>query len=76
MKIHTLSRAQLQMLAVERLHQHELCVYEAEDGDRWTGFIAGRPGWNGEGIVPSEPMSSFALALSTWVRHFKQLSAV
>jgi hypothetical protein len=73
MKIHTLSPTQLKVMSVGRLDHYELCVYEAEDGDSWTGFIAGHAGWCGEGMPPSEPMPSFALALSTWVRRLKQL---
>lgn len=73
MKVHTLSRTQLQVMSIGRLNHYELCVYEAEDGDFWTGFIAGHAGWNGEGMLPGEPMRSFALAFSTWVRRLKQL---
>lgn len=73
MKVHTLSRAQLQFMAVAPLKDYELCIFEAEEGDKWKGFIAARAGWNGKGLLPCEPMISFAMALHVWVRQLKGL---
>jgi hypothetical protein len=74
MKIHQVSRAQLQFLKLSPTAGIDLCVYEAEQGDDWRGFVAAGAGWTGAGMLPDRPSLSFGLALYAWVSSYRLLS--
>ena len=75
MKIHSLTRQQLQYLELNPSDCLGLCVYEAEAKDSWTGFFAAHEGWSGKLPTPVEPMQTYGLAVDNWLKCFKQLQS-
>lgn len=47
---------------------NEFCLYEAEPGDKWRGFLIGRWDWNGGGFLPSRGGRTIPEAVEAWIR--------
>jgi hypothetical protein len=71
MKIHILTRAQLQFAQIVPCDGYELCMYEAEASDKWRGFVVGRSGWAGQGL-PGATKSTYTGAMLAWTLRFNR----
>jgi hypothetical protein len=68
MKVHPITDDHLQIIGIDPMQRHQLCMYQAEKNDTWRGFVVGRRGWDGLGIPHENPASTFHSALTNWFK--------
>ncbi len=68
MKIHKVHDATLLMLGDSPPPSgFDLCIYEAEEGDGWQGFVAGRAGSGSTEFQLSNAFATYQAALTGWM---------
>lgn len=67
MKRHDIKPSEVDRMGGKLPDGFTLCIYEAELGDLWLGFMAAEAGWNGFGSLPGLPVPSYGQALAGWI---------
>ena len=68
MKVHKVHDATILMLGDSPPPgDFDLCIYEAEDGDGWQGFVAGRAGSASAEFRLAGASATYEAALASWM---------
>lgn len=68
MKVHKVHDATILMLGDSPPPgDFDLCIYEAEDGDGWQGFVAGRAGSTSAEFRLASASATYEAALASWM---------
>jgi hypothetical protein len=75
MKRHDIKNSEIDRFGGQ-VPEYTLCIYEAEFGDLWSGWMAAEAGWSGGQSLPGQTVSTYAEALTGWVAKHPKPSSV